>query len=153
MLYDKSMTLIDKDLDLVKLNKRVRNMNILMKSKLLDDEDKYQIAHNVKNIINLESSEDQEQEHSHDHDHHHHQEHSKHSLNGLSDGPSHSNNHLNLEEKLQKISQDLQETIMTPKSQLHLAAICNIIQRRHEGMSPQMNANSKVIESIEIEDS
>lgn len=43
-------------MDLVKLNKRVRNMNILMKSKLVTEDDKYKIAHDNRNIIDLESS-------------------------------------------------------------------------------------------------
>ena len=38
------------------MNKRVRNMNILMKSKLITEEDKFNIAHDTKNIIDLESS-------------------------------------------------------------------------------------------------
>merc|ERR1712224_205510 len=54
-LYEKSSERIDKELDIVVLMKRVRNMKILLKSSMLDEKTKYKIAHKGKNVIDLSS--------------------------------------------------------------------------------------------------
>jgi hypothetical protein len=48
--------MINKELNIVKLMKNMRDMKILMKSKLLDQETKFEIAHSTKNIINIDNT-------------------------------------------------------------------------------------------------
>lgn len=49
---------IEKELDIVKIMKSIRNVKILMKNSLLSPDVKFQIAHAEKNLIDLETSEE-----------------------------------------------------------------------------------------------
>jgi len=45
---------INKELNILKIIKSLRDMKILMKSKMLDRETKFEIAHNDKNVIDID---------------------------------------------------------------------------------------------------
>lgn len=45
---------INKELNVLKIIKSLRDMKILMKSKMLDKETKFEIAHSRKNIIDID---------------------------------------------------------------------------------------------------
>lgn len=56
---------INKELNILKIIKSLRDMKILMKSKMLDKETKFEIAHSRKNIIDIDeptSSDDGDQD-------------------------------------------------------------------------------------------
>ena len=44
------------ELNILKILKNLKNLKILMKNKFLDEDTKFQIKHNHKNLINLDSS-------------------------------------------------------------------------------------------------
>ena len=53
---------IEKELDILKIMKSIRNVKILMKNSLLSPDVKFQIAHADKNLIDLEASEESSSE-------------------------------------------------------------------------------------------
>ena len=57
MLHDGKRR-IEKELDILKIMKSIRNVKILMKNSLLSPDVKFQIAHADKNVIDLELSEE-----------------------------------------------------------------------------------------------
>lgn len=61
MLHDGKRR-IEKELDILKIMKSIRNVKILMKNSLLSPDVKFQIAHADKNVIDLELSEESSSE-------------------------------------------------------------------------------------------
>ena len=53
---------IERELDILKIMKSIRNVKILMKNSSLSPEVKFQIAHAEKNLIDLEASEESSSE-------------------------------------------------------------------------------------------
>ena len=47
---------LDAELNIVKMIQSLRNMKVLLKSSLLNDDVKFQIAHSNKNFIDLDAS-------------------------------------------------------------------------------------------------
>lgn len=48
--------LVNKELNILKIIKNLRDMKILMKSKLLDKETKFEIQHSTHNVINIDNT-------------------------------------------------------------------------------------------------
>lgn len=67
-LFEQSQKRIDDELDIVKVIKNIRVFKILLKTFLLNDNIKFEIAHQRKNIIDLEESEQLDDDKSHDGD-------------------------------------------------------------------------------------
>ena len=53
---------IEKELDIVKIMKSIRNVKILMKNSLMSDEVAFNLAHAQKNLINLDDTEEESEE-------------------------------------------------------------------------------------------
>lgn len=69
-LYDEGEDKLSMELDIVKILKTIRDMKILVKGTLMNDEDtKFQVKHAPKNILNLDDTDESsstEEEHNHD---------------------------------------------------------------------------------------
>lgn len=57
-LYKKAEVQINEDLDVVKIIKLIREMNILTSHSMMNKFTKFQIDHAYKNVINLESNDE-----------------------------------------------------------------------------------------------
>jgi len=55
-LYDLSSERIEKETDIVKIMKKLRNLKILLSNSLMTPEVKFSIAYTDKNVINLDES-------------------------------------------------------------------------------------------------
>lgn len=53
-LYNQGKLRIEKDLNIIKLVRNIKRLKILMKCSLLTKDVKFQIAHSVKNCIDLD---------------------------------------------------------------------------------------------------
>ena len=53
---DEAQNRLDAELNIVKMIQSLRNMKVLLKSSLLNDDVKFQIAHSNKNFIDLDAS-------------------------------------------------------------------------------------------------
>jgi len=58
-MYEEASDRIDAELDIVKLLRNIRNSKILLES-MMDDGIRYEIAHNKKNVLDLDSEGDEE---------------------------------------------------------------------------------------------
>lgn len=56
-LYDKGQEMIETQLNILKIVKNLRNLKILMRGSMMTEKVKQQIAHEEKNLINLDSDE------------------------------------------------------------------------------------------------
>ena len=55
-MYDEGKDRIDTELNIVKIIKTLRDLKILMKNSIMDDEIMFAIKHSQKNVINIEKS-------------------------------------------------------------------------------------------------
>jgi hypothetical protein len=55
-MIDEAQERLDSELDIIKVIQNLRNMHILLKSKLMDEDIEFQIAHSQKNFIDLDES-------------------------------------------------------------------------------------------------
>ena len=55
-MYNKSSDKLEKEFNIVKIIKNLKDLRILIKNKFIDDLTKFQINHNTKNIIDLEDT-------------------------------------------------------------------------------------------------
>ena len=53
-LFNEGKLRIEKDLNIIKLVRNIKRLKILMKSSLLTQDVKFQIAHSVKNCIDID---------------------------------------------------------------------------------------------------
>ena len=60
-LYERGQDRIESELNIVKIMKSMRDMKILMKNSLMDNQIRYQIKHSEKNILNLDSTSSEEE--------------------------------------------------------------------------------------------
>ena len=60
-LYDVGSEKMEKELDIVRLIKQIRYMKILMKHSLMSSRVRYELTHSDKNLINVDTSEDEEE--------------------------------------------------------------------------------------------
>jgi hypothetical protein len=60
-LFDEASIRIDKETDLLKIMKTLRNTKILLKTSLMNRDVLFQIAHADKNLINLDDSEKEDE--------------------------------------------------------------------------------------------
>lgn len=57
-LYKKAENRINKELDIVKILTNVRNLKILLKNSMIDEQVRFEIAHADKNLISLDTDEE-----------------------------------------------------------------------------------------------
>ena len=63
-LYDRGTAQIEKELDMVKLLRTVRNIKIFLKQEVLTPEMKLKIKHSTTNVIDIDTSQDEESDQS-----------------------------------------------------------------------------------------
>ena len=55
-LYNEGQDRIEKEFDLVKIIKSIRNMKVIMKHKLMNEKLKLEVKHSEKSVIDVEST-------------------------------------------------------------------------------------------------
>lgn len=61
-MYEESDERIDAELDIVRMLRDLRNAKILLSNTMMDKATKFDIAHNDKNLIRLDTSDEEEDE-------------------------------------------------------------------------------------------
>ena len=61
-MYEESDERIDAELDIVRMLRDLRNAKILLSNTMMDKTTKFEIAHNDKNLIRLDTSDEEEDE-------------------------------------------------------------------------------------------
>lgn len=59
-LHDEAVDRIENDLDLIKVVRNMRNFKILLKTFLMTEKVKFEVAHQAKNIIDLEEEDEED---------------------------------------------------------------------------------------------
>jgi hypothetical protein len=59
-LFRRGEELIDKEMDMVKIIKAIRNLKVVLKSRLIDKATMFQIKNSGKNIINIDKESDED---------------------------------------------------------------------------------------------